>query len=173
VNLTRLTYCAPNYTAKISEIIGGIGANSNIASLGLKIGDEILFKSKENGRGRIVIEHNNSEIKLGRELASKILIECNEEPILTLDQVKVSDVVEVTKMGAKGDVRFRLLDMGLVKGVKLKVLRVAPLGDPVEILINGFNLSLRLEEARGIVVKIVEIDKHHQTNKKRWGMFRG
>lgn len=171
MNLTRLTYCPFNYESSIVEIIGGAGAVDNIHSFGLNIGDKIFFKSKENGRGKVIVEHNNKEIKLGRELASKILLECSEEPIVSLDQVKVGDLVEVIKMGAKGDIRFRLLDMGLVKGVEVKVIRIAPLGDPIEILINGFNLSLRLEEAKGILVKIVEIDKCIHHNKKRWGMF--
>lgn len=170
MNLTRLTYCPINFSSNIAEIIGGVGASNNVNSFGINIGDQILLKSMENGRGRIVVEHNSSEIKLGRELASKILVECHEESTLTLDKVKVGDLVKVIKMGAKGDVRFRLLDMGLVKGVELKVLRVAPLGDPIEILINGFNLSLRLEEAKGIVVNVQEINRHFQ-RKKRWGMF--
>ena len=173
MNLTRLTYCPANYESSIVEIVGGLGAINNLESFGLKIGDKIFFKSKENGHGKVIVEHNNNEVKLGRELASKILLECTQEPIITLNQVKVGDLVEVIKMGAKGDIRFRLLDMGLVKGVKVKVIRVAPLGDPIEILINGFNLSLRIEEAKGIFVKIVELDMSDKTNKKRWSIFKG
>lgn len=171
MNLSRLTYCTPNQRVKIAEIDGGVGAVENIKSLGIVIGDEVLFKSRKNGRGKIIIEYNNKEISIGHELASKILLECSENPSTTLDQIKDRDVVEVAKMGAKGDVRFRLLDMGLVKGVKLKVIRVAPLGDPIEILINNFNLSLRKEEAKNIEVKVLEIYKNHNNGKKRWGMF--
>ena len=168
MNLSRLTYCTTNQKVKIAEIDGGTGAVENIKSLGLAVGDEILYKSRKNGRGKIVVESNNKEISLGYELASKILLECSENPNTTLNHVKVGDVAEVTKMGAKGDVRFRLLDMGLVKGVEIKIIRVAPLGDPIEILINSFNLSLRLEEAKNIEVKVLKI---HKNGKKRWGMF--
>ncbi|MDA3861375.1 MAG: FeoA domain-containing protein, partial [Melioribacteraceae bacterium] len=98
------------------------------------------------------------------------LLECDDFTT-TLDYVKVGDLVEVTKMGAKGDVRFRLLDMGLVKGVELKIIRVAPLGDPIEILINSFILSLRIYEAKSIEVKVIKINKSKNGNKKRWGMF--
>jgi ferrous iron transport protein A len=171
MNLSRLTYCTPNQKVKIAEIDGGKGAVENIKSFGILVGDEVLFKSRKSGRGKIVVEYNNQEISIGHELASKILLEYSEKPNTTLDQVKVGDVVEVTKMGAKGDVRFRLLDMGLVKGVEIKIIRVAPLGDPIEILINGFNLSLRMDEAKNIEVKVIEIIKNHHNGKKLWGMF--
>ena len=171
MNLSRLTYCATNQKVKIAEIDGGTGDVENIKFFGIAIGDEILFKSRKNGRGKIVVEFNNKEVSIGHELASKILLECSENPNTTLDHIKVGDIVEVTKMGAKGDVRFRLLDMGLVKGVEIKIIRVAPLGDPIEILINGFNLSLRIDEAKSIEVKVIEIIKNHHKGKKRWGMF--
>ena len=171
MNFIRLTYCNQNQKVKIAEIDGGKGAIENIKSLGLNIGDEIIFKSRKNTHGKIVVQYNNKEISIGHELASKILLECTEVPTITLDQVRVGDSVEVTKMGAKGDVRFRLLDMGLVKGVQLSVIRTAPLGDPIEILINGFNLSLRLEEAKNIEVKLIELDKSKNNKKKRWGFF--
>jgi len=171
MNLSRLTYCTTDQKVRVSEIDGGTGAVENIKSLGIAVGDEVLFKSRKNGRGKIVVEFNNKEISLGHELASKILLECSETLDTTLDQIKVGDLVEVTKMGAKGDVRFRLLDMGLVKGVEIKIIRVAPLGDPIEILINGFNLSLRIEEAKNIEVKVIKINRSRGNGKKRWGMF--
>ena len=108
---------------------------------------------------------------MGYELASKVIIECSEKPKITLDKIKVGDTVRVSKMGAQGDIRYRLLDMGLVKGVKLSVIRVAPLGDPIEVAINSFRLSLRLHEAENIEVEIVDINKNNNHGKKLWGIF--
>jgi ferrous iron transport protein A len=172
VNLTRLTYCSPQKNIKIIEFCGGVGAKENLKSFGLNIGDYVALKPRKNGHGKFILELNNREIGIGHELASKVLIETDKEETITLDKVKIGDVVEVTKMGAKGDVRFRLLDMGLVKGVQLKIIRVAPLGDPIEVVINEFNLSLRLDEAKNIEVKIIEIDKLQQKIRKKWGLFR-
>lgn len=172
MNLTRLTYCAHNQKVKVVEIDGGVGAVQNINSFGIKIGDEIILKSRKNGRDKITVEYNNSEISFGHELASKIIMEIFEEPVITLNQIKIDDIVEITKMKAKGDIRFRLLDMGIVKGVQLSIVRVAPLGDPIEVLINGFNLSLRIEEAKGIEVKLIELKRSKRNGKKRWGIFR-
>ncbi len=171
MNFTRLTYCSTQQKFKISEFCGGAGAKENLRALGLSVGDEIFFKSRKNGHGKLLVELNNKEISIGYEIASKILLETDVPETTTLDKIRIGDIVEVTKMGAKGDVRFRLLDMGLVKGVQLKIIRVAPLGDPIEVLINEFNLSLRLDEAKNIEVKVIEINRSHQKSRKKWGMF--
>ena len=73
----------------------------------------------------------------------------------TLDQLETGTKAEITQIRAKGEIRRRLIDIGVTKGSNLKVLRVAPLGDPIEIHIKGFNLSLRLEEAKTITVRIL------------------
>ena len=169
--ISRISYCSIEQKGKIVDIDGGIGAVGNIKTLGLEIGDKISISSRKNGRGKISVLKDDKEISLGYELASKILIECNEQPIVTLNKIKVGDTVRVVKMGAQGDIRFRLLDMGLVKGVKLKIVRMAPLGDPIEVFLNGFYLSLRLEEAENIEVEIVQIQKSNGKGKNRWGLF--
>ncbi len=72
---------------------------------------------------------------------------------MQLAEMKVGDKGEILSVKAKGEIRRRILDMGLVLGVKFKVVRVAPLGDPIEIRLKGFHLSLRKEEAAFIEVK--------------------
>jgi len=71
-----------------------------------------------------------------------------------LSEMKVGDKGEILSVQAKGEIRRRILDMGLISGVKFKVIRVAPLGDPIEIRLRGFHLSLRKEEAATISVLI-------------------
>jgi len=72
---------------------------------------------------------------------------------VTLAELDINDKGQVAAVHASGEIRRRLLDMGLVKGVKFKVLRKAPLGDPIEIFLKGFNLSLRVKEASTILVE--------------------
>lgn len=72
---------------------------------------------------------------------------------MLLSELKVGDKAEVTEVRAESGVRRRILDMGLVKGTRLKVLRVAPLGDPIEIVFKGIYLTLRKKEATGIQVE--------------------
>jgi ferrous iron transport protein A len=60
----------------------------------------------------------------------------------------------VIRVGGQGPARRRMMDMGLVSGAKVKMVRVAPLGDPVEFEVKGYSLSLRKSEARDITVEI-------------------
>ncbi|MFC2113741.1 ferrous iron transport protein A [Bacteroidota bacterium] len=78
------------------------------------------------------------------------------EPIVRLSELNRGQFGEIVSTNAKGDVRRRLLDMGLIRGVQFVVIRKAPLGDPVEIKVNGFLLSLRNEEAQYIYVKSLD-----------------
>jgi ferrous iron transport protein A len=71
---------------------------------------------------------------------------------MKLSELKVGDRAEVTSVVASPAVRRRLMDMGLVRGTELEVLRFAPLGDPIEIRCKGLLLTMRLNEAEGITV---------------------
>ena len=72
----------------------------------------------------------------------------------TLNQLKPGERATIAKVGGEGPVRRRILDMGVVKGAEIEVVRVAPLGDPIEFLIKGYNLSLRKSEAQQIQVEV-------------------
>lgn len=65
----------------------------------------------------------------------------------TLKDVKVGETVTVKKLHGEGAVKRRVMDMGLTKGVEIYVRKVAPLGDPVEITVRGYELSLRKSDA--------------------------
>jgi ferrous iron transport protein A len=60
----------------------------------------------------------------------------------------------ITTIGAIGPMRRRLMDMGLLPGEEIKVEKVAPLGDPIEVTVKSYNLSLRKKEAEGIAVEV-------------------
>lgn len=71
----------------------------------------------------------------------------------TLKEVKIGDTVHVTKINGSGPLRRRIMDMGITKGVAIYVRKVAPLGDPIEITVRGYELSLRKEDAETIEVE--------------------
>ena len=71
----------------------------------------------------------------------------------TLREVAVGQTVKVTKLVGEGPVKRRIMDMGITKGVELYVRKVAPLGDPVEVTVRGYELSLRKADAEMIVVE--------------------
>jgi len=76
----------------------------------------------------------------------------NEENTVKLSELKTGESAEILKVGAVGEIKRRLLEMGVVAGSKVKVERLAPLGDPIEVLIKGYHLSLRKTEADEISV---------------------
>ncbi len=72
---------------------------------------------------------------------------------MTLRNVKVGQTVHVKKLTGEGAIRRRIMDMGITKGVEIYVRKVAPLGDPVEITVRGYELSVRKADAEMIEVE--------------------
>ena len=72
----------------------------------------------------------------------------------TLKDLKIGQTGVVIRVKGKGSIKQRMMDMGLVSGSEVRVIRVAPLGDPIEISLKGYNLSLRKSEAQDIMVEI-------------------
>ena len=75
----------------------------------------------------------------------------------TLDQGPVGDTVVVKKIYGEGRTRRRIMDMGLTRGISVLVRRVAPLGDPIELKVRGYELSIRKTEAAAIEVEEPDI----------------
>lgn len=71
----------------------------------------------------------------------------------TLKDVKVGSTVKVKKLHGEGAVKRRIMDMGLTKGVEVYVRKVAPLGDPIEVTVRGYELSLRKADAEMIEIE--------------------
>ena len=71
----------------------------------------------------------------------------------TLKHAKVGDTVKIVKLHGEGAIKRRIMDMGLTKGTEVFVRKVAPLGDPVEITVRGYELSLRKADAEMIEVE--------------------
>lgn len=71
----------------------------------------------------------------------------------TLRQAKIGDTVRVVKLHGEGAVKRRIMDMGITRGIDVKIRKVAPLGDPVEVTVRGYQLSLRKADAEMIEVE--------------------
>lgn len=71
---------------------------------------------------------------------------------VTLRDVAIGELRRVKKVGGEGALRQRILDMGLTKGAPVTVRKVAPLGDPIEVTVRGYELSLRMAEAACVYV---------------------
>ena len=71
----------------------------------------------------------------------------------TLKDIKVGKSAKVVKIHGEGAVKRRIMDMGITRGVEIYVRKVAPLGDPIELFVRGYELSLRKEDAKNIEVE--------------------
>lgn len=72
---------------------------------------------------------------------------------MTLKEAGIGSTVTVTKVGGEGAIKRRIMDMGITKGVAVTVRKVAPLGDPIEVTVRGYELSLRKADAQQIEVR--------------------
>jgi len=73
---------------------------------------------------------------------------------MNLAKLKPGQSARITAIGAIGPLRRRLMDMGVLVGETIKVVKVAPLGDPIEVTVKSYQLSLRKQEAEGIAVEV-------------------
>ena len=71
---------------------------------------------------------------------------------MTLDKLKIGKTGRIVSVGGEKSLRLRLLDMGLIPKTEVKVIKVAPMGDPIELQVRGYELTLRQEDAREIQV---------------------
>ena len=80
----------------------------------------------------------------------------------TFRDMSVGDIAVVTNVSGSGQLRKRMLDLGLARGAKVELIRIAPLGDPIEIQLRGFRLTVRKVEA-----EIVELDIIHRAKEAK------
>ena len=71
----------------------------------------------------------------------------------TLREVKIGETAKVVKLHGEGPVKRRIMDMGITKGVEVQIRKVAPLGDPIEVNVRGYELSIRKADAEMIEIE--------------------
>lgn len=95
---------------------------------------------------------SNKETLKGKNMAESKALGQNQIP---LSELKKGQVAVIVGVGGKGAIKRRMMDMGIVTGSRIGVVRVAPFGDPIEFTIKGYHLSLRKSEARDITVQVI------------------
>lgn len=74
---------------------------------------------------------------------------------MTIDDLKIGQSGRISNVGGEGALRLRFLDMGLIPGTSVKLQKVAPMGDPIQIQVRGYELTIRREDARKITLQEV------------------
>jgi Fur family ferric uptake transcriptional regulator len=145
----------------IDEINGGSGARMRLITMGLRPGDVVDVITNLSD-GQIVVALDGKRYALGRGLAQKVMVKPFTEQLSTgtretlpMSRMKEGQVGTIVKTGGDSLLRRRLLEMGLLKGVDVYVEKYAPLKDPIELIVKGYHISLRVEEADHIEVSNV------------------
>ena len=73
----------------------------------------------------------------------------------TLKQTKCGETVTVTRLGGEGALKRRIMDMGITKGVEIEIKKIAPLGDPIDIMLRGYELCIRKSDMKSIDVRVI------------------
>ncbi|MBU8848094.1 MAG: FeoA domain-containing protein [Desulfobacterales bacterium] len=159
----------------VKEFDAGKNMQLRISSMGLKIGDLIEIVSAGFG-GQMVIATGENRLVLGKGMAEKIRVqpfgqakipdhESDKEsrdtfsPPMLLSQMKTGQEGVIRKISGESVLRRRLLEMGINRGSTIYVEKYAPLKDPIELVIKGYHISLRVHEAANIFVENVKFKK--------------
>ncbi len=135
---------------RVAAVTGGAGEEKRLSDLGLHIGSRLEVLQHSGANGLVVSVNDDGRLVLDPATARGVLVVRLEQmlPALKLADLRPGEKGRVVGIG-KGalDYRQRLMSMGLTPGVSFEITRVAPLGDPVEIRVRGFAMSLRRDEA--------------------------
>ncbi|CCK78746.1 FeoA domain-containing protein [Desulfobacula toluolica] len=159
----------------VKEFEAGKNMQLRISSMGLKIGDLIEVVSSGFG-GQVVIATGDNRLVLGKGMAEKIRVQSFDpkksldpdedqedknifESPLMLSQLKTGQEGIIRKVSGESVLRRRLLEMGINRGATIYVEKYAPLKDPIELVVKGYHISLRVEEAANILVENVKFRK--------------
>ena len=128
----------------------------HLSNLGLKVGTRFQIISKTKTSAILMVKA--SRLAFDDSILSKLTVKPVEEALetLPLSDLAVGDFAYVDGIFAEGEAKRRLMDMGLTRHTKIYLRKVAPLGDPMEISLRGYELSLRKSEAQLISVAKVK-----------------
>ena len=143
---------------KIKEFSGGREMQMRLAAIGLRSGDEVEVITN-SGHGPLVLALNCRRLAVGRGIAQKIMISPNTRqqrarPEARLSQLKEGQKATLIRVTGSGAFRRRLMEMGFLQGTEITVEKYAPLHDPMELIVKGYHVSLRVCDAAQLFVRV-------------------
>lgn len=152
----------------IKRIGGSPEVKRHLENLGFVVGGEVTVVNTLGGN--VIVNVKEARVAISKEMAVKIMVErqrClftlhkhkrnvtrrRNQTMKNLKEAKIGETVRVVKIHGEGAIKRRIMDMGLTKGVEVYIRKVAPLGDPIEVTVRGYELSLRKADAEQIEVE--------------------
>ena len=149
----------------IKKIGGKPDVKQHLENLGFVVGGAVSIVSSIGGN--LIVNVKDSRVAISKEMASKIMVQ-EDIQMKTLKEAKVGETLQVVKLHGEGAVKRRIMDMGITRGVEVHIRKVAPLGDPVEITVRGYELSLRKADAEMIEVENIQAIKSNPNRGLNW-----
>ena len=157
-----LTFADNDAVNIIRRVGGSPEVKKHLENLGFVVGGNVQVISRLGGN--VIVNVKESRIAISEEMARKIMIgpflitsyvfkQLGGNRMKTLREVPIGSTVKVVKIHGEGAVRRRIMDMGLTKGVDVTVRKVAPLGDPIQLNVRGYELSIRKADAEMVEVE--------------------
>ena len=132
----------------------------HLSNLGLKVGSRLELISKTKSSAIVMLK--SSRLAFDDSILSKIDVSESQETVetLPLSELEVGQFAYIDNIFAVNEAKRRLMDMGLTRHTKIYLRKVAPLGDPIEISLRGYELTLRRSEAQ--MISVVKIDNQEE-----------
>ena len=147
-----LMFANPGDEVIIKKVGGSAETKKHLEDLGFVVSGTLTVVN--SGNGNLIVNVKGTRIAITKEMAGKIMIlKRRNWSMATLKDAKIGQTVRVKKLTGEGAVKRRIMDMGITKGVEVYIRKVAPLGDPIEITVRGYELSLRKADAELIEVE--------------------
>ena len=144
-----LTMAPSGTVTTVKKIHGKDETRRFLESLGFVEGGKVTVVSEMGGN--LIVNIKDARIALSNYGLTGL--ERRKESMSTLRNAKIGQTVTVTRLNGEGALRRRIMDMGITKGTPIYVRKVAPLGDPVEVTVRGYELSIRKGDAESIEVQ--------------------
>lgn len=175
-DLVPLHKAKPGEKMVVESVDAGEKMQLRISSMGLRIGDTIEMVSSGIG-GQVVIAAGDNRLVIGTGMAKKIRVRsvqtcgCGQVDVLScpkrrcrrgmikLSQMKAGQDGRIVRVAGESVLRRRLLEMGINRGTRVYVEKYAPLKDPLELVVKGYHISLRVEEAANILVEDITVKR--------------
>lgn len=151
--MTTLADVSLNQVVQVDEMKLENDLKHRLQDLGMIVGSKVAVVNQSGDNGIILL--HNTRLALSQSLLKQIFVKDlteDQETWVSLDQLSAGEQGVVVNVHGTGAVKRRLMDMGLTKGTQVKVVKLAPLGDPIELRVRGYELSLRKNESEMVVV---------------------
>ncbi|MBK5027999.1 FeoA family protein [Enterococcus faecium] len=151
--MQTLAQAKQNIVYQVERIETEEKTKRHLQNIGVVAGSKIVVNLSGNNAILLVKSHR---VAVSREILSQIFVNkktASSESWTSLDQLKAGETGIVVAIHGQGAVKRRLMDMGLTRNVKIVIRKLAPLGDPIELTVRGYELTLRKSEAELVLVQ--------------------